>query len=288
MWRVFDSISSKLDEVLSINPSANVFVFGDFNIHHKDWLTYSGGTDRSGELCYNFSISNDLTQMFNFPTRIPDCDSHSLALLDLFLSSDASICSTKAFPPLGSSDHVVVSVSIDFPSYSHRDSPFHRIAYDYSRADWNGLLDHLRDVPWGDIFKLSASAAASEFCELVQVGIDVLYPSSKDQVKPHSSPWFSAACAAAIVHRNHFFRLYQKDKSSESKEKFRQVSNRWKRALEAVKLACANITEESITSQKLGSRDLWRIVNNVFSKGKYAIPPLFNGPEVLSSASENF
>ena len=27
---------------------------------------------------------------------------------------------------------------------------------------------------------------------------------------------FLAACAAAIVHRNHFFRLYQKDKSSES------------------------------------------------------------------------
>ena len=57
-----------------MNPSANVFVFGDFNAHHKDWLTYSGGTDRSGELCYNFSISNDLTQMVNFPTRIPDCD----------------------------------------------------------------------------------------------------------------------------------------------------------------------------------------------------------------------
>ena len=42
---VFDSVSSNMDEVILINPSANVFVFGDFNIHHKDWLTYSGGTD---------------------------------------------------------------------------------------------------------------------------------------------------------------------------------------------------------------------------------------------------
>ena len=47
---VSDSISSNIDEVLSLSPSANVFVFGDFNIHHKDWLTYSGETDRSGEL----------------------------------------------------------------------------------------------------------------------------------------------------------------------------------------------------------------------------------------------
>ena len=63
---VFDAISSNIDEDLSIKPSANVFVFGDFNAHHEDWLTYSGGTYRPGELCYNFSISNDLTQMLDF------------------------------------------------------------------------------------------------------------------------------------------------------------------------------------------------------------------------------
>ena len=50
VYTVFDSISSNVDGVLSINPSANVFVFGDFNVHHKDWLTYSAGTDRLGEL----------------------------------------------------------------------------------------------------------------------------------------------------------------------------------------------------------------------------------------------
>ena len=81
-----------------------------------------------------------------------------------------------AFPPLGNSDHVVVSVSIDFPSYSQQDALFHRIAYDYSCADWNGLHDHLRDVPGEDIFKLSASALASEFYEWVQVGTDVDIP----------------------------------------------------------------------------------------------------------------
>ena len=64
----------------------------------------------------NSVISNDLTQMVNLPTWIPDCDSHSPALLDLFL--DASICSAMAFPPLQNSDHVVASASNDFPSNS--------------------------------------------------------------------------------------------------------------------------------------------------------------------------
>ena len=132
---VFYSISSNIHEVLSINPSAKLFVFGDFNVHHKDWLTYSSGNDQPGELCYNFSISNDLTQMVDFPNRIPDCDSHSPVLLDFFLSSNTSICSTMAFPPLGNSDHVVISVPIDFPNKSQQDAPFHRMAYDYSCAD---------------------------------------------------------------------------------------------------------------------------------------------------------
>ena len=171
-----------------------------------------------------------------------------------------------AFPPLGNSDHVVVSVFIDFPINSKQDTPFHRVAYDYSHADWDGLRDHLRAVPWEDIFKLSASSAASEFCEWVQVGTDVYIRHRKYQVKPHLSPWFSTACSAAIVHRNHFFRLYQHNRSSESKVKFGQASNRCKRVLEAAKLAYATKTKESITFQKLGSRDFWRIANSVLNK----------------------
>ena len=82
-----------------------MFVFGDFNIYRKGWLVILVELIDL-ELCYNFSISNDLIHLVKFPTWIPGCD----------LFSDASICSTMAFPPLGNFDHVVVSVSIDFQS----------------------------------------------------------------------------------------------------------------------------------------------------------------------------
>ena len=80
--------------------------------------------------------------------------------------------------------------------------------------------------------------------------------------------------------------MYQQNKSSESEVKFRQASSCCKSVLEAFKLAYANKTKESITSQKLGSPDFLRIANSVLSKGKYAMPTLFNGPQVLSSASD--
>ena len=61
---------------------------------------------------------------------------------------------------------------------------------------------------------------------------------------------FSAACATAIVHRNHLCGLYQQNKSSESKVKFRQAGDRCKRVLEAAKLAYATKTKKSLPFPK--------------------------------------
>ena len=59
-----------------------------------------------------------LLQMINFLTPVPHCDFHSPVIMDFSFSSDASIYSTMASPLFGNSDHVVVSVSTDFPSHS--------------------------------------------------------------------------------------------------------------------------------------------------------------------------
>ena len=69
-------------------------------------------------------ISNDLTQMVNFPTQIPDCDSHSPALLDFFLSSDTSICSTMAFSPLEIQIMLLSQFPLTFHEIHNRTSRF--------------------------------------------------------------------------------------------------------------------------------------------------------------------
>ena len=86
----------------------------------------------------------------------------TVLLFWIYLFLLTGICSTTAFLSLGNTDHVLLSVSIYFLINSKQDAPFHRIAYDYSRADWDGLCHHLRDVPWEDIVKLSASTTASD------------------------------------------------------------------------------------------------------------------------------
>ena len=110
----------------------------------------------------------------------------------------------NGFWSIGNSDRVVIAVSFDFFSNSKGDASFYYIAYDYSCVDWDVLGNHLRDVSLEDIF------VANEFCKWVQIGTDVYNPHGKYQVKPHSFRWFSAACVAAIVQRNHYFCIYQR------------------------------------------------------------------------------
>ena len=115
--------------------------------------------------------------MVNFPTPIPDYDSHSLALLDLFISSDAGICSTMTLPPLRNWSCCYLSfhwLSVRLK----RVCPFssHSLWLFSCWLEWSSWS--LRDVSWEDIFKFGVSAAAGEFCDGVQIGIDVLYPSS--------------------------------------------------------------------------------------------------------------
>lgn len=95
-----------------------------FNVHHKDWSTYSSETHRPDELCYN---SNSSTEIVDFLAGIHDCYSHSPTLLCLALSLDPIICSMLAFP---SSRTSFVSVSNHFPSNLKGVATFLYLTYD--------------------------------------------------------------------------------------------------------------------------------------------------------------
>ena len=79
------------------------------------------------------------------------------------------------------------------------------------------------------------------------------------------------------------FHLYQQNKSSESKLKFRQASNGCKSFFEAAKPAYVNKKKSPSLPRNLALRTSGKlpIVVSIKVNIYYTIPPLFNGPEVL-------
>ena len=117
---VFDAVSSNIDEIVWINPSANGFVLEEFSMHFKGWLTYSSWTDRLQKLCYDFSISNDLTFLHRSLTVTLTVLLFWICFFLLML-----VCSTMTLSPVGNFDHVAVLVFIDFPLNLKGNAPFH-------------------------------------------------------------------------------------------------------------------------------------------------------------------
>ena len=125
---ILNCISDKLDSLLQRYPAAEVAVFGDFNVHNIDWLVHSRTTDVSGQVAHAFSLSHNLTQIVSSPTRVPDRVGDSGYLLDLFLTTNPDYFSHTVSPPLGTSDHCVVTVTGNRIS-STPSVPFHRTVY---------------------------------------------------------------------------------------------------------------------------------------------------------------
>ena len=99
------------------------------------------------------------------------CDSDNRALLDLFISSDSSIYSTIAFLHSKILIMLLSQFPLTFQQIQNRMPCF--IAQLMAILVLIGIIFVIRDVPWEDSFKLSTSAAASEFCEWLQVVIEV-------------------------------------------------------------------------------------------------------------------
>ena len=115
---------------------------------------------------------------------------------------------------------IVVSFSTDFPSNSKGDAPVYHITFDLSS--------------WGrcsmeDIFQLWVQVRIDAQSLIVNIKLSLTHLCG-----------FQLLVLLTLAHKNRFFHLHQKNKSSESKVKFRWEGNCCKRVLEAGKLGHAN------------------------------------------------
>ena len=119
--------------------------------------------------------------------------------------------------------------------------------------------------------------------EWIRNGIDLFIPHKTFHQKPHSQPWFTAHCAAAMAHKNQYFHSYNHNPTEKTRIHFREASNQCKYILREANNNYVNLIKLRIEAQSLGTREFWRIINGVMNLGKISIPTIVNGPEILTS-----
>lgn len=115
--RVLDTISDTIEKALSLHTSAHIFAFGDFTVHRVRCLNHSNATDPAGNQTLDFSLTQSLTQIVDFPTRVSSNSDGHTSLIDLFLTSTPDLCRTLQLFPLCNSGHASVSIDISFRSH---------------------------------------------------------------------------------------------------------------------------------------------------------------------------
>src|ERR1700755_1828183 len=115
------------------------------------FTTANGFHEPAGQLAYNFAIQNNLEQLVQLPTRIPDRLGDESNMLDIFLTSYPFPYTVKLFPPLGSSDHLLISVSCSISSSLLQERPQYsarRRLWHFGAANWSDLRLYFSDFPW--------------------------------------------------------------------------------------------------------------------------------------------
>ncbi|KAL7641293.1 UNVERIFIED_CONTAM: hypothetical protein RMT77_008431 [Armadillidium vulgare] len=275
--KFFDYLNSKIEHILSSSPFSEIIILGDFNVHHRQWLS-SSSQDPAGELAFQFSIHNNLEQLVQLPTRIPDRLGDEPNILDLFLTSNPSPYTVKLFPPLGSSDHLLISVSCPVSSSLPQERPppsARRRFWHFGATNWSDLRSYFSDFPWNDYcFRgRGPSECAERITEVILSGMEAYIPYSFPSTKPNK-PWFNSACSRAIRRRDAAFRNYRRLQTPESHATYISSRNRAKSILRDTKNSflrrkCNNLSGSS------SSRPFWHFAKNVNSNfASSSFPPL--------------
>ena len=120
-----------------------IFLLGDFNFPDVDWTTLSGSSSRSNKFC-DLLFQYNLTQIVNEPT-------HNLGnILDLIITNNKDIIDNlkvhpQHYKPIPA-DNFVISFTILFPMEHINFSNTTQVIFDYSKANYLGLINFLSHI----------------------------------------------------------------------------------------------------------------------------------------------
>ena len=254
------------------NTHAEVLYIGDFNVHHNDCLQ-STHTDVGGIEAFHFSISNELEQLIQHSTNVPDHHDHAANTLDLFFTSNPQNYTYTVSSPLGSSDHCTVSVMSSFTPPPPI-LPTQRYLWHFENARCDDMSNFLLDFPWNDYcFRTrDPDLAATAVGEVVDSGMRAYIPYSLITFSP-STLWFDHECSSVISDREGAHRSYQTSPSELTHATFISARNRCSAKLRRVHSSFRKRKIDKLNSSTV--KCFWSLSKKIFNNfSNFSFPSL--------------
>lgn len=180
--------SDLLDYLRDLISSSPTIIMGDFNSPDINWSTLSGSTCFSSSFC-DFVFDNNLHQLITSPTHIKG------NILDLVITNlpdtitSISIDSHQELPI--KSDHFPISFSVLFNSPFTKPICSPQYIYNYSKANWDGLIQHLLDYDFTTLFHSNSIEFIWSSLKSIIISVSNLYI-PKIRIHSHQRPkWFT-------------------------------------------------------------------------------------------------
>ena len=143
---IFDCLLVSMAAIQENDRKVSFVFIGYFNAHHKEWLNSISQTDCHGLRALDFSSESGCDQIIHSPTH------RSCNYLDLIFTVTPGVVAGNVGSPVGTSDHCYVSAIIK-TEHVVPDISFSCKLYLKSQADWDGILNDLRELYWPDNYR---------------------------------------------------------------------------------------------------------------------------------------
>ena len=201
---IFDCLLTSLAAIQESDNKAAFLFVGDFNAHHREWLSSVSPTDCHGLRALDFTSEAGCEQLIHGPThRSGNC-------LDLIFSDTPGIVTCNIANPIGTSDHSYVSAVIK-TEQPVPNVTFSRKIYIKSRADWDGILHELSTTNWPYIYHHADSIGS--FSDLCTNVIDKHIPSRIIHFRTKDKAWFNDDCKRAHQEKQEAYQLWRRNRS---------------------------------------------------------------------------
>ena len=206
----------------SINFSNNLFLFGDFN-----HTTLSSTPNPVSSLLDHFSLD----QIIQSPTRFSSTGIP--AILDLALLPNSSSSTYSILPPVSTSDHLSLLVSVVFsclpktfhPPISAPSNSFRL----YNKANFDEINLSLSSTPWNSLLNVNPNIPSSLLSSILNQHILNFVP-LKSTIQPSRSalppPWLTPSILKQINHRNNLFHRAKKHNSPYLMSSYKNLRNK--------------------------------------------------------------